>query len=220
MNRPMTQIMGLPVVNLSVSPMRVSVNRMVKAVEDRLIAALVLLVTSPLMLLIAIGVKLSSRGPVLFKQLRHGWDGKPIKVYKFRTMRLHDDESNLRQATRDDSRVTRIGALLRRTSLDELPQFFNVLQGRMSIVGPRPHAIEHNHYYMDQIDSYMQRHKVKPGITGWAQVNGHRGETDTLDKMERRVEHDLYYIENWSLWLDAKIIVLTIVRGFVHPNAY
>jgi putative colanic acid biosynthesis UDP-glucose lipid carrier transferase len=157
---------------------------------------------------------------VLFKQLRHGWDGKPIKVYKFRTMRLHDDEASIRQATRDDTRVTRIGALLRRTSLDELPQFFNVLQGRMSIVGPRPHAIEHNHYYMDQIDSYMQRHKVKPGITGWAQVNGYRGETDTLAKMERRVEHDLYYIENWSLWLDAKIIVLTIVRGFVHPNAY
>ncbi len=108
----------------------------------------------------------------------------------------------------------------RRTSLDELPQFFNVLQGRMSIVGPRPHAIEHNHYYMDQIDSYMQRHKVKPGITGWAQVNGYRGETDTLEKMARRVEHDLYYIENWSLWLDARIIVLTLVRGFVHPNAY
>jgi putative colanic acid biosynthesis UDP-glucose lipid carrier transferase len=220
MNRPMTQIMGLPVVNLSVSPMRVSVNRMVKAIEDRLIAALVLLVTSPLMLLIAIGVKLSSKGPVVFKQLRHGWDGKPIKVYKFRTMRLHEDETELRQATRDDRRVTPIGAFLRRTSLDELPQFYNVLQGRMSIVGPRPHAIEHNHYYMDQIDSYMQRHKVKPGITGWAQVNGYRGETDTLDKMERRVEHDLYYIENWSLWLDAKIIVLTIVRGFVHPNAY
>ncbi len=220
MNRPMTQIMGLPVVNLSVSPMRVSVNRMMKAVEDRLIAALVLLLTSPLMLLIAIGVKLTSKGPVLFKQLRHGWDGKPIKVYKFRTMRLHDDETAVRQATRDDRRVTPIGAFLRRTSLDELPQFFNVLQGRMSIVGPRPHAIEHNHYYMDQIDSYMQRHKVKPGITGWAQVNGYRGETDTLEKMARRVEHDLYYIENWSLWLDARIIVLTLVRGFVHPNAY
>ncbi len=135
-------------------------------------------------------------------------------------MRLHDDEQVVRQATPRDSRVTAIGALLRRTSLDELPQFFNVLQGRMSIVGPRPHAIEHNHFYMDQIDSYMQRHKVKPGITGWAQVNGYRGQTDTLEKMERRVEHDLFYIENWSLWLDAKIIVLTIVRGFVHPNAY
>ena len=152
---------------------------------------------------------------------RHGWDGKPINVYKFRTMHVHEENGGkVTQACRDDARITRVGRFLRRTSLDELPQFFNVLQGKMSVVGPRPHAIEHNEYYMDQIDSYMQRHRVKPGITGWAQVNGLRGETDQLHKMQKRVEYDLYYIENWSLWLDIKIIFLTLVRGFVHRNAY
>ncbi|HIE54086.1 MAG TPA: exopolysaccharide biosynthesis polyprenyl glycosylphosphotransferase, partial [Chromatiaceae bacterium] len=170
---------------------------------------------------IAMGVKLSSPGPVLFKQKRHGWDGKPIRIYKFRTMKVHEEkEGQVTQAKRGDPRITPFGAFLRRTSLDELPQFFNVLQGRMSIVGPRPHAIEHNELYKDQVDAYMQRHRVKPGITGWAQVNGWRGETNTLEKMEKRVEYDLYYIENWSLWFDLKIIFLTLFRGFVHKNAY
>jgi putative colanic acid biosynthesis UDP-glucose lipid carrier transferase len=130
------------------------------------------------------------------------------------------EDGRVVQASRKDSRVTKFGAFLRRTSLDELPQFWNVLQGRMSIVGPRPHALQHNEEYKDQIDLYMLRHKVKPGITGWAQIHGWRGETDTLDKMKKRVEYDLYYIENWSLWLDIKIIFLTLFSGFIHKNAY
>jgi putative colanic acid biosynthesis UDP-glucose lipid carrier transferase len=171
--------------------------------------------------MIAIGVKLTAPGPVLFKQLRHGWDGKPVKVYKFRTMVVHSEEGGqVTQACKGDSRITPFGAFLRRTSLDELPQFFNVLQGRMSIVGPRPHAIAHNEEYKDQIDEYMLRHKVKPGITGWAQVNGWRGETDTLEKMQKRVEYDLYYIDHWSLWFDLKIIFITLFKGFVGKNAY
>ena len=166
-------------------------------------------------------VKISSPGPIFFKQMRHGWDGKPIKVYKFRTMVVHDEEEGrVSQAGQGDTRITRLGAFLRRTSLDELPQFFNVLQGRMSIVGPRPHALIHNEEYKEQIDAYMLRHKVKPGITGWAQINGWRGETDTLEKMKKRIEYDLYYIEHWSLWFDLKIILLTLLKGFVHKNAY
>jgi putative colanic acid biosynthesis UDP-glucose lipid carrier transferase len=196
-------------------------NRYIKAFEDRVLAFFILILISPLLAVIAIGVKLTSPGPVLFKQLRHGWDGKPIKVYKFRTMVLHAEENGrVTQARKNDDRITPFGAFLRRTSLDELPQFFNVLQGRMSIVGPRPHAIAHNDEYKDQIDEYMLRHKVKPGITGWAQVNGWRGETDTLEKMQKRIEYDLYYIDHWSLWFDIKIIVLTLFKGFVGNNAY
>jgi putative colanic acid biosynthesis UDP-glucose lipid carrier transferase len=221
LHRPITSVAGVNVFDLNVSPMGVGVNRAIKALEDWVVAGLLLLLTAPIMALIAAGVKLSSPGPVLFKQVRHGWNGKPIKIYKFRTMYVHREESGtVTQARKEDARITRLGAFLRRTSLDELPQFFNVLQGRMSVVGPRPHAVEHNHYYMDQIDSYMQRHRVKPGITGWAQVNGLRGETNTIDKMRQRVEHDLFYIENWSLAFDIKIILMTIVRGFRHPNAY
>ena len=220
LNHSMTEVAGIPVINLSASPME-GWNRVVKELEDRFLALLILIAISPIMLAIAIGVKLSSRGPCLFKQLRHGWDGRPIEVWKFRTMKLHSEKrGSVTQATRIDNRVTKFGAFLRRTSLDELPQFVNVLQGRMSIVGPRPHAIEHNEQYKDLIDKYMLRHKVKPGITGWAQVNGYRGETDTVEKMEKRVEYDLYYIENWSLWFDLKIIFLTFFKGFVHKNAY
>lgn len=215
-----TDLAGFPTLNLNASPM-VGLNRLIKAIEDRILAALILFCVSPLMLLIAIGVKLSSKGPVLFKQQRHGWDGRIIKVYKFRTMVLHADAHGpIVQATSADPRVTRFGRFLRRTSLDELPQFYNVLQGKMSIVGPRPHALSHNEFYKDSIKAYMQRHKVKPGITGWAQVHGLRGETEKLDKMKKRVEYDLFYIENWSLLLDLKIIVLTILRGFVNRNAY
>ena len=215
-----TEIAGLAVLDLSVSPMT-GINRLVKALEDRLIALTILVLISPIMLLIAIGVKLTSPGPIIFKQLRHGWDGKPIEVYKFRTMHVHqEDPGCVTQARKEDPRVTRFGRFLRKTSLDELPQFFNVLQGHMSIVGPRPHAVEHNEFYKDQIDDYMKRHKVKPGITGWAQINGWRGETDTLDKMKKRVEYDLYYIDNWSLWFDLKIILLTIFKGFINKNAY
>ena len=203
-----------------VSPM-VGMNRVLKAVEDRVLAALVLTLASPVMLVIALGVKLSSAGPVLFRQRRHGWDGNPIVIYKFRTMRVHTEcGGQVTQASKTDSRVTRFGAFLRRTSLDELPQLINVLQGRMSIVGPRPHAVEHTEHYRDLIDTYLQRHRVKPGMTGWAQVHGWRGETDTLEKMQKRVEYDLYYIAHWSLWLDLKIIFLTLTNGFLHPNAY
>jgi len=165
-------------------------------------------------------VKLSSPGPVLFRQSRHGWNGKPFQMLKFRSMIVHEEAAgHITQAQRGDERITVFGALMRRTSLDELPQLFNVLIGDMSMVGPRPHAIAHNHLYCQKIDGYMLRHKVKPGITGWAQVNGWRGETDTLEKMETRIEYDLWYIEHWSLWLDMKILLLTLVRGFVHHNA-
>jgi putative colanic acid biosynthesis UDP-glucose lipid carrier transferase len=220
LNHSVTEVAGFPVMNLSVTPM-VGVNRLVKALEDRVLASLILLLISPLMLLIALGVKFSSPGPVLFRQKRLGWDGQSFMVYKFRSMVVHHEGGGqLTQAFKGDSRVTPFGAFLRRTSLDELPQFFNVLQGTMSIVGPRPHAIEHNEQYKDLVDDYMLRHKVKPGITGWAQINGWRGETDTLEKMRKRVEYDLYYIENWSLWFDLRIILLTVFKGFTNKNAY
>jgi len=220
LNHSMTEIVGLPAVNLSDTPMGGS-NQLIKAFEDRVLALLILVLISPLLLFISIAVKSTSPGPVLFKQKRHGWDGKIIKVYKFRTMKVHKEfDGTITQAKKSDSRITKLGAFLRRTSLDELPQFVNVLQGRMSIVGPRPHAIEHNEQYKDQVNQYMLRHMVKPGITGWAQINGLRGETDTLNKMKDRVEYDLYYIENWSFWFDLKIIFLTIFKGFIHKNAY
>jgi putative colanic acid biosynthesis UDP-glucose lipid carrier transferase len=220
LNHSVSEIAGMPVLDLNVSPMS-GHNRIIKAIEDRVLALLILFLISPLLIFIAAGVKLSSPGPVLFKQMRNGWDGKPIRIYKFRTMKLHKEEEGvLTQARKGDKRVTRFGAFLRRTSLDELPQFFNVLQGRMSIVGPRPHALIHNEFYKDQVEAYMLRHKVKPGITGWAQVNGWRGETDILEKMQKRLEYDLYYIDNWSLLFDLKIIGLTITAGFFNKNAY
>ena len=196
-------------------------NTLFKALEDYLLAALILVIVSPVMVAIAAAIKLTSPGPVFFKQRRHGWNGQPIWVYKFRSMAIHhESDFQVSQATRHDARVTPLGSFLRRTSLDELPQFINVLQGRMSVVGPRPHAVEHNEYYKELVPGYMLRHKVKPGVTGWAQVNGFRGETDTLEKMQKRVEYDLHYIENWSLWLDLKIVVQTLFKGFVHHNAY
>lgn len=191
-----------------------------KKLEDIILGSLIFLLTLPLMLLIAIGIKLSSKGPVLFKQRRYGLNGEVIKVLKFRTMRTLDDSNVVVQASKDDPRITKLGRILRKTSLDELPQFWNVLQGTMSIVGPRPHAIAHNEEYRQLIAGYMLRHKVKPGITGWAQVNGFRGETETLDKMQSRVEYDLFYINNWTLALDLKIIGLTILKGFINKSAY
>jgi putative colanic acid biosynthesis UDP-glucose lipid carrier transferase len=220
LNHSITDVAGFPVLNMRSSPMT-GVNRFVKAIEDRVLALMIVLAISPILLLIAIAVKLTSPGPVFFKQQRLGWDGRIIKIYKFRTMRAHFEEAGcVTQATANDPRVTAFGRFLRRTSLDELPQFINVLQGRMSIVGPRPHALAHNELYKDSVEAYMQRHHVKPGITGWAQVNGWRGETDTLAKMQKRVEYDLHYINNWSLGFDLKIILLTIFRGFINRNAY
>lgn len=195
--------------------------RVVKAVEDRLLAALLLGLMSPLMLLIAIGVKLSSPGPVFYRQKRHGLGGNEFDVWKFRSMKLHvEHDGNVTQASRQDSRVTRFGRFLRSSSIDELPQLINVLQGHMSIVGPRPHAVEHNHRFSEKLGGYMQRHGVKPGMTGLAQVKGFRGETDTLDKMARRVECDIDYIRHWSLWLDIKIILLTPLALIKRTNAY
>lgn len=220
LNHSIHDIAGFPVLNIRSTPMT-GINRLVKALEDRILAAVILITISPLLLLIALGVKLTSKGPIFFKQARLGWDGRIIKVYKFRTMVQHQEaEGKVTQATIDDKRVTPFGRFLRRSSLDELPQFFNVLQGRMSIVGPRPHALAHNEQYKDCIHTYMQRHRVKPGITGWAQVNGWRGETDTLEKMQKRVEYDLYYINNWSLGFDLQIIFLTFFRGLFNKNAY
>jgi putative colanic acid biosynthesis UDP-glucose lipid carrier transferase len=220
LNHSMSEVGGIPVLNLTASPM-VGFDQFAKEIEDRLLAFIILLAISPLMLLIAISVKLTSAGPVFFKQRRHGWDGEPIEVWKFRSMLMHEDTpGRITQATRNDPRVTRLGAFLRRSSLDELPQFLNVLQGNMSIVGPRPHAIEHNEQFKESVNRYMLRHKVKPGITGWAQVNGYRGETDTLEKMQKRVELDLFYIENWSIWFDLRIIFKTLLGGFLGKNAY
>ena len=191
-----------------------------KRLEDLVLGSIILAMISLPMLAIAIGIKLTSRGPVLFKQDRYGLDGQKIKVWKFRSMRTMENGAKVTQATKGDPRITPFGAFLRRTSLDELPQFFNVLQGSMSIVGPRPHAVAHNEEYRQLISGYMLRHKVKPGITGWAQINGWRGETDTLDKMAKRIEFDLAYIRNWSLLFDLKIVYWTIFRGFVGSNAY
>jgi len=193
-----------------------------KAVFDRAFAGLALIAIAPVMGAIAIAVKCSSPGPVLFRQQRRGAYGRVFTIYKFRTMRAHDADvsGEVRQATRGDPRITRLGALLRRTSLDELPQFFNVLKGDMSVVGPRPHAVEHDRFYQYRVDGYIQRYRVKPGITGWAQVNGYRGETDRVEKMQKRVEHDLYYLNNWSFSLDMQIVAATVRCGFSHRNAY
>ena len=213
------EVGGMPMVGMCETPFT-GTNRLVKRISDVVLASLILVLVSPVMLFIAIGVKLSSPGPVIFAQRRNGLDGEEIIVYKFRSMRSMDNGAVVKQATKDDPRITRFGAFIRRTSLDELPQFINVLQGRMSIVGPRPHAVAHNEMYRQLIKAYMVRHKVKPGITGWAQVNGHRGETDTLEKMQARVEYDLEYLRNWSLGQDLVIILRTIKTVFYDGNAY
>jgi putative colanic acid biosynthesis UDP-glucose lipid carrier transferase len=214
-----SNVQGLPVVSVFESPFY-GVNGWLKRVEDIVLGSLILLLISPAMLLVALGVKLSSPGPIFFRQRRYGLNGEEIRVLKFRTMTVCEDGPDVKQATKGDQRVTRLGAFLRRTSLDELPQFLNVLSGEMSIVGPRPHAVAHNEMYRRMIHGYMLRHKVKPGITGWAQVNGWRGETDTLEKMEQRINHDLHYIQNWGLLFDLKIIVKTVFGSGTRQNAY
>lgn len=192
-----------------------------KRVEDIVISTIMLALASPLLMLIALAVKLDSPGPIIFKQRRHGFNNQVFEVYKFRSMTVADSAStDVKQATRNDRRVTRVGRFLRRSSLDELPQLFNVLFGHMSIVGPRPHAVQHNLEFAAIISEYFGRHNVKPGITGWAQVNGLRGETDTVEKMHRRVEHDLHYIEHWSLMLDVKILFMTAFSVWFQETAY
>ncbi|GAA3961720.1 undecaprenyl-phosphate glucose phosphotransferase [Allohahella marinimesophila] len=210
---------GIPAVGLIGEP-HGGVDGVVKRIEDIVLGSLMLAVAAIPMLLIALLVKLTSRGPVIFKQTRYGLDGELIKVRKFRTMKVCEDGDIVQQASRHDERVTALGRILRRTSLDELPQLFNVLGGSMSIVGPRPHAVAHNESYRALIPRYMLRHKIKPGITGWAQVNGWRGETDTLDKMQKRIEYDLQYLNHWTIWWDVQIILKTLVHGFIAKNAY
>jgi len=192
----------------------------IKRAEDIVVGSLIFSLIALPMLMIAIAIKVTSPGPVFFKQKRYGRDGREIKVWKFRSMKVMDNGPVVAQATKNDPRITPFGSFLRRTSLDELPQFINVLEGTMSIVGPRPHAVAHNEEYRKQIQGYMLRHKIKPGITGLAQINGYRGETDTLEKMEGRIRYDLQYIRNWSLVLDLKIIFLTVFKGFINKNAY
>jgi Undecaprenyl-phosphate glucose phosphotransferase len=213
-------LIGMPAINLVASPLS-PLALANKDIFDRVFAALALMLLSPLMLVIALAVKLSSPGPVFFTQRRKGADGQVFRIFKFRSMSMHShDEGTVKQATRNDPRVTRVGAFLRRTSLDELPQFINVLVGDMSVVGPRPHAIEHDALYQTVVDDYIHRYRIKPGITGWAQVNGFRGETDRIEKMQGRVDHDLYYLRNWSFALDMRIVAATILKGLRHSNAY
>jgi putative colanic acid biosynthesis UDP-glucose lipid carrier transferase len=210
---------GIPVVAVCETPFS-GFNGLVKRASDIVLSLIILVLISPLILAVALGVKLTSKGPILFKQRRYGLDAEEILVYKFRSMTVEENGDTVTQATKNDVRITPFGRFIRKTSLDELPQFINVLQGRMSIVGPRPHAVAHNEMYRKVIKGYMIRHKVKPGITGWAQVNGLRGETDTVDKMEARIEYDLDYLRSWSLGFDLKIIVRTVLLVFKDRNAY
>jgi putative colanic acid biosynthesis UDP-glucose lipid carrier transferase len=214
-----SDVQGLPVVSIFESPF-FGIDGWLKRLQDLVLGSIIVAIIAVPMLIIAAAIKLTSEGPVFFRQRRYGLNGQEIRVLKFRTMTVMEDGDAVAQATKGDRRVTPLGALIRRTSLDELPQFLQVLTGEMSIVGPRPHAVAHNEQYRRLIHGYMLRHKVKPGITGWAQINGWRGETDTLDKMERRVEYDLAYIHNWNFFLDLKIILLTIVSGFASKAAF
>jgi exopolysaccharide biosynthesis polyprenyl glycosylphosphotransferase len=195
-------------------------NRAVKRAFDIAAAIAGLILMSPLFIIVSLAIKLDSPGPVLFRQTRHGYNNELIRVLKFRSMIVMEDGDNFTQVTRHDPRVTRLGRFLRRTNIDELPQLINVVAGDMSLVGPRPHATAQNETFAELISSFSRRHNVKPGITGWAQVNGCRGDTDTLEKMRRRVEHDLYYIDNWSLLFDLRIILLTLFSREVYVNAY
>jgi putative colanic acid biosysnthesis UDP-glucose lipid carrier transferase len=219
-NHSMTDVAGLATINLTTSPVS-TLQMWPKMLFDRCFAAAVLLALSPLLIAIAIAVKSTSKGPVFFTQHRKGADGRPFRIFKFRSMAVHqENKGHVTQATRNDPRITKIGAFLRRTSLDELPQFLNVLFGHMSVVGPRPHALEHDDLYKDLVYGYMFRYRIKPGITGWAQVNGYRGATEKVEKMQNRVKFDLFYIHNWSFWFDIKIVTMTIFKGFIGRNAY
>jgi putative colanic acid biosysnthesis UDP-glucose lipid carrier transferase len=214
-----TRVGNIPVLGIVESPFQ-GRQGAIKQIEDLLLGVLILGIVALPMVIIALAVKLTSRGPIFFQQTRYGLNGERIVVWKFRTMTVCENGDAVVQARKNDDRITRVGAFLRRTSLDELPQFFHVITGKMSIVGPRPHAAKHNEVYRRVINHYMVRHKVKPGITGWAQVNGWRGETDTREKMKKRVEYDLLYIRNWSLLFDLKIILMTIFNPNTHRNVY
>jgi putative colanic acid biosysnthesis UDP-glucose lipid carrier transferase len=215
----LVNIDGMPALSVCDTPFH-GMDAVLKRVFDVVLASIALVAFAPLMLSCAIGVKLSSPGPVLFRQRRYGLNGEEINIYKFRSMTVCEDGAAVAQATRNDPRTTRLGRFLRRTSLDELPQLFNVLEGKMSLVGPRPHAVAHNELYRKLICGYMIRHKVRPGISGWAQVNGLRGETDTVDKMSARVKFDIDYLNQWSIWLDIKILVRTVLLVVRDRRAY
>lgn len=213
------EIEGIPVLEVIETPFY-GVDGMLKRMFDISFALFALLVSIPLMAVIALAIKLDSKGPIIFRQHRYGLNGEKFDVHKFRSMTVMENDEKIEQVSRSDPRVTKVGRFLRRTSLDEWPQFWTVLKGDMSIVGPRPHAVAHNEFYRRAIQGYMARHKVKPGVTGWAQVNGYRGETQTLDRMEKRIEFDLQYIRSWSPFMDIKIIFLTLVMIFKDENAY
>jgi putative colanic acid biosynthesis UDP-glucose lipid carrier transferase len=219
MHGEMSHVGNVQTISVYDNPMKGGI-AVVKRLEDLILAsAIMTLITIP-MLVIAVWIKCTSKGPIIFKQDRYGLNGRKIRMWKFRSMTVTENDAVVTQAKKGDTRITKVGAFLRRTSLDELPQFINVLKGDMSVIGPRPHAVTHNEEYRKIVDFYMLRHKVKPGITGWAQVNGARGETDTLDKMKTRIEYDLEYIRNWSLWLDFRIVILTVFKSFNDKNAY
>lgn len=215
LNHSMTEVAGLPIINLSASHMLEGKNRFIKSIEDKLLSSVILLGISPVLLIVAIGVKLSSPGPIFYRQERVSWNGRPFDMLKFRSMAVDSEKDGVKWGGATSMSVTKFGAFIRKTSLDELPQFINVLKGDMSIVGPRPERTIFVDQFKHEIPGYMKKHMVKAGITGWAQINGWRGDTD----LEKRIECDLYYIEHWSLWLDLNIIFLTIWKGFIHKNA-
>jgi putative colanic acid biosynthesis UDP-glucose lipid carrier transferase len=210
---------GVPMARIATRPLS-GWRAFVKMLEDRVLGSLLLLLVAPLLAVIAIAIKLDSPGPVFFRQSRYGYDNQPFTCFKFRSMVNRPEELQVRQATRGDPRITRVGGLLRRTSLDELPQLINVVTGSMSLVGPRPHAVSHHHHYARLVDDYRCRHRMKPGITGWAQINGYRGETATVDLMRQRVLHDLWYIDHWSVGLDLLILARTPLACLKATNAY
>lgn len=220
LSQEVRKVAGLHLVNLQHDPLS-GPRGVVKFVEDKVIALVAVVLLLPVYLVIGLVVAIESPGPVLFRQVRHGWNGRPISVYKFRTMVEHKRREGLiESAVLNDPRLTRIGAFLRKYSLDELPQFINVLQGRMSIVGPRPHEISQRALFESQVPTWAYRYRVKPGITGWAQVNGYRGQITDIEALKKRVEYDVYYVENWTLWMDIKIILLTALKGWAGPKAY
>ncbi|HEY7771945.1 MAG TPA: undecaprenyl-phosphate glucose phosphotransferase [Marinagarivorans sp.] len=212
LNHSVREAGGVPLINLNETPLRAGGPAFIKSIMDKSIALAAIVALSPILISVAIAVRLSSPGPIIFKQVRDGWDGSKFHVFKFRSMYQHEAKTVVEQAKRNDSRITPVGAFIRRTSIDELPQLFNVLNGSMSLVGPRPHAESHNVFYSDKVNAYLARHRIKPGITGLAQINGCRGETENIEDMAKRVEYDLAYISNWSPMLDLKILIATPMR--------
>lgn len=218
-NHSVREIAGLPLLTLSETPLT-GTRLLVKSIEDLVLASLILIAIAPVLIAVAVAIKLDSPGPVFFRQHRNGWNGKTFRIWKFRSMHVHQPEGDaVQQAQKNDPRITRVGAFIRKTSIDELPQLFNVLGGDMSLVGPRPHAVQHDAQYSKRIADYFARHHIKPGITGLAQVRGHRGETKTIEQMVQRVESDIEYINQWSIWLDLTILVRTL-GAFTGKNAY